>query len=500
MSTTELATQLTHGRLLARNVLWNLFGQAAPLVMAIIAIPVLIRSIGVDRFGVLTLAWMLIGYFSLFDLGMGRGLTKMVAAKLGSREHGDIPAVVWTSLAAMLAMSVVGACALAICAHWLVAHAFRMPALLHSESTRACYILALSLPFVVCTSALRGVLEAQQRFAVLNAIRVPTGIFNFAGPLMVIPFSPSLVAIIAVLAVGRVLGFVAHLIAVLEYMPALKTIVVRRGVVGPVLSFGGWLTVSSLLGPLMMYMDRFVIGTMIGMSAVAFYATPWEMVTKLFLIPGALVMVLFPAFAVTLTQDPARAAFLMRRGTKYVFLVVFPIILIVVTFADVILRAWVGADFAIHAGRTMQWLAVGVFINCVSYLPSTLLQGAGRPDLTAKFHMLELPLYGVLLWVMIRGAGIEGAAIAWTIRVTLDAVLLFAAARRYMTAGDRFIRLLSVGIVACLLLLLLAALPVSLTIKSVFLGVSLLTFMLLTWYRALAPDERALVRIRFQNV
>src|SRR5882762_6152548 len=69
-------------RVLVRNTVFNLTGQSIPLVAALFAIPLLIRGLGTDRFGVVTLAWILIGYFSVFDLGFGRALTQVVAAKL----------------------------------------------------------------------------------------------------------------------------------------------------------------------------------------------------------------------------------------------------------------------------------------------------------------------------------------------------------------------------------------------------------------------------------
>src|SRR5438876_3369213 len=70
---------LTSGRLLARNTVWNLLGSGAPMLLAVFCIPILIRGLGTDRFGVLTLAWALIGYASLFDLRLRRALTPLVA-------------------------------------------------------------------------------------------------------------------------------------------------------------------------------------------------------------------------------------------------------------------------------------------------------------------------------------------------------------------------------------------------------------------------------------
>ncbi len=56
----------------AHGALLNLAGHAAPLVAAVAAVPALIGSIGQERFGFLALAWALVGYFSFFDLGLGR--------------------------------------------------------------------------------------------------------------------------------------------------------------------------------------------------------------------------------------------------------------------------------------------------------------------------------------------------------------------------------------------------------------------------------------------
>src|SRR6266849_6646628 len=110
---------LTSGRLLARNTVWNLLGSGAPMLVAVFCIPILIRGLGKERFGVLTLAWALIGYASLFDLGLGRALTQLVAKKLGAGEDREVPTLVWTSLVLMLLLGAAGALAAVLLAAWL---------------------------------------------------------------------------------------------------------------------------------------------------------------------------------------------------------------------------------------------------------------------------------------------------------------------------------------------------------------------------------------------
>src|SRR5436190_11096955 len=128
---------LTSGRLLARNTVWNLVGSGGPMVVAIFCIPVLIRELGTDRFGVLTLAWAVIGYAGLFDLGLGRALTQLVAKKLGAGEDREIPSLARTSLLLMLLLGFAGTAAVLLILPWLVHRALNVPGALQAETLQS---------------------------------------------------------------------------------------------------------------------------------------------------------------------------------------------------------------------------------------------------------------------------------------------------------------------------------------------------------------------------
>ncbi len=494
MGITKTAPHLTSGRLLARNTIWNLIGLLAPMVVGVVAVPPLVRGLGVPRFGVLSLAWIVIGYFSLFDLGIGRALTKLVADKLGDNQEHAIPPLAWTSLLLMLVLGGIGSLVMAGVAPWLV-HSLKVPVELQGETLPSFYLLAATLPLVTVTSGLRGILEAQQRFYILNIIRVPTSIFSFAGPLLVLPFSHSLIPVILVLIFGRLMGGVAHLIACFHSMPTLRhNFVLQRAVILPLVQFGGWMTVSNIVGPLMVYMDRFLIGGLLSVSAVAYYSAPFDLLARLSIIPASVTGVLFPAFAVSLIQNPDRTALLASRGIKYVFLAMFPIILVTVTFAPEGLRLWLGSAFSHNSESVLRMLAVGLFINSVGYVPFALIQGAGRPNVTATLHLVELPLYLVSVWVLTKRLGIEGSAIAWTGRITLDAVLIFFFAHRLLPYKRGFLPRLAAATAAGLLVLYVATVPWSLPMKVVFVVSAVLIFGLVSWFWAMEPDERQLMR------
>lgn len=465
------------------------------MAVAVFCIPIVIRELGKERFGVLTLAWALIGYASLFDLGLGRALTQLVAQKLGAGEEREVPTLVWTSLLLMLVLGVVGTAAVVLLSPWLVHRALNVPVGLQRETLLSFYLLGLSIPLVITTAGLRGLLEAHQRFDLTNALRVPMGIFSFASPLLVLPFSTSLFPVVGMLVVGRLLGCVAHLLLCLRVAPELvERIAWCRATAGPLLRFGGWMTVSNIVGPLMVTLDRFLIGGIVSVGAVAYYATPYEVVTKLWVIPGALLGVMFPAFSTSLVQDRSRAALLYGRSVKYIFLILFPVILLIVVLAQDALKLWLGAEFAQNSTHVLQWLAIGVFINSLAQAPFAMIQGAGQPDLTAKLHLIELPCYLLVLWWLIGARGIEGAAIAWTGRAAIDALLLFGLGRRFLPANT-FVAWKTVSFLAfALVTSALGTLAQGLILKGIFLLVTVLVFGLTTWFLILTPEERIVLQ------
>lgn len=484
-------SHLTGGRLLARNTIWNLGGQLLPMAAGVVCVPPLVRGLGVDRFGVLSLAWIVIGYFGIFELGIGRGLTKLVADRIGDGEEHTLPSLVWTSLWLLLLLGIAGGIVMAAMSPGLVHRWLRIPETLQNETLRSFYLLAFSIPLVTLSSGLRGVLEAQQRFRIITLIRVPTSIFSFVGPLLVLPFSHQLVPVMWILLAGRFLSTVAHFFACFHGMPSfLRHFSLDRAVIRPLLQFGGWMTVANVAGPILYNVDRFLIGTVLSVSAVAYYSAPFDTVTRLIVIPTAVVGVLFPAFAMSLRKNPGHTGLLLSRGVKYVLLILFPIILVIMAFAPEGLRLWLGPAFAQNGTPVLRWLAAGVFVNSLAVLPFGLIQSAGRPDFTAKLCLAQVVPYLTVLWLLSRRYGIEGTAIAWFGRVAAEGIVLFLYANKLVLNRPRFLSKLTGAVAGGLALLFLATLPASLAGKAAFLAVTLLAFSLAAWFWALGPRER----------
>jgi O-antigen/teichoic acid export membrane protein len=497
MSAVKQVPNLASGRLLVRNTVWNLLGQVLPLAAGILVVPLLVRELNVDRFGLLSLVWIVIGYFGLFDLGIGRAVTKLVADKLGAKDEEAIPSLAWTSLLLMFLLGALGSVIMLGLSPWLIHRALKVPVALQAEALTTFLVLALSIPIVTVTSGLRGIMEAQQLFRVLNLIRIPTSLFSLLAPLLVLPFSHSLIAVISVLIAGRLLGCAAHLILCLHYMPALRhNFTLSRYVIPPLMKFGGWITIGNIVGPMILYSDRFLIGALLSVSVVSYYTVPFDAVSRLLIIPTATSGVLFPAFAITACHDETRTMLLLDRGMKYIFLITFPLALIIVTLAPDILQAWLGATFSQNSSLVLRWLAVGMFMNCLSVIPFTLLQSIGQPNVTGKLLLLEFPLSIAFVWILTAHSGITGAAIAWTLRATLETFALFSLSQYFLAKRLAVVWFFAISVISALLVFYFGTFVTGFAHRSVFLLCALAMFASGSWLLVLRPEERAFLMRR----
>ena len=420
------------GRLLTRNTLVNFTGQAVSLLVAVATIPFIIRGLGVERFGLLSIAWVAPEYFSFVDLGLGRATVKYVAAALGKQDEDHMSRLAWTAVTVQVVLGLLGTLGLISITPFVTEHILNIPSALEAEANAMFYLVALSIPLVLISSSLTGVLAAGQRFDLVNAVSASFNIANFILTLVgVLYLDWDLTEIVALLVVSRFLALFAHYWLCIRVFPSFKRPRFDPAELRTLLAFGGWVTVSSIVVPILLYLDRFIIGASLTMAAVAYYSIPYEIVTRLWIIPTSLVATLFPAFSMLAGQgQPARLVSLLARSMKWMVLTLGTAVVIITAFAGEILQIWLGSDFARESTLVLQILALGILINSMVHVQYAVVQALGRPDLTAKFHLLQLPLHGFLVWWLVSLWGITGAALAQSIRLSVEALLLFVAACR----------------------------------------------------------------------
>ena len=411
---------------IARSTLINLAGAAVPAALLLITVPIYLHLIGEARYGILAIVWLLLGYFGVFDLGFGRAVANRIAA-LHDATAEERQGIFWTGLAISAVTGLIGGAILYLLGDWLFAHVFHISGSLRIEAENAMPWLALALPLAIIISLLAGALEGRQAFLALNGAQIFGTVLYQLFPLVVAYAGwVTLRYLIAAAIIGRLLSALLLFALSYRHVPLSPRPRFALNQVKSLLHYGGWITVTGLVGPLLTVFDRFLIGAKVGMVAVTAYTVPYNLVMRLSILPGSLQTALFPRFAMV---DPTEAKALAARAVLSIGAIMTPIVVIGLLLIKPFLILWVGPALAEKTAPVGQILLVGIWINTLAIIPFTYLQGRGRPDLPAKFHVLELLPYFAILWVLIDRLGVPGAAWAWDLRVLADTLLLFWAAQ-----------------------------------------------------------------------
>lgn len=412
---------------LKRNALWNLAGSALPMLAGVALIPYTLNRLGSEAFGVLTLIWGLIGYFSLFDFGVGRALTFQLSRLVAAGSQSDLGSVLRAGLLLTAAAGLAGVVLVGLLAPGLAGQWLKISPALQDDARVAFLIAAAGVLPTTLSSGLRGAMEGLDRFAASNLGRIAMGTWMFAVPAWSVHMhGPSLGTIALYLVLGRCLVLALMAFQLRGPLFSVGTALGKRHFQG-LWNYGFWVTVTGIVGPLMVYGDRFFVSAAVGADQLSLYAIPQEALLRLLLIPMALTGALLPRLA---AMDEMQLAQTYHLTYRRVGLSMLAVSILAAVLAVPVLSIWISAPFARDALPVVLVLCVGIWVNSLASVPFILLQARGNPRLTAVFHLIELVLYFVVLWILSSHFGLVGAALAWLARVTLDWVLLHLAVRR----------------------------------------------------------------------
>ncbi len=417
---------------LRRNTLWNLVGTGLPLLVGVVTIPYLINEIGNESFGILTLIWALIGYFSIFDFGFGRALTQQVASAKAENNTDKLLGLIKTGKIFIAITGIGGGVLMAVLAQPLATSWLNISPALTNQTQIALYIASIGIPFVTVATGLRGVLEAFEEFKEINIIRVVIGLANFGLPaLSVYYIDTSLVWMVLGLVIARVITLIFYWLLLNK---KLKIYVGKANLtkeyLKKLMSFGAWMTVSNLVSPLMVTADRFIISAVLGASVVAYYTVPFELMIRVLIIPGALTSALFPRLSILIIQNKNEARKLYKKCLLLVLSAILPICLAATIFSHWGMKIWIDESFADNSWQIICILSIGILFNSMASIPYATIQAFGDARSTTFLHIIEFALYIPILFILLHYFGLIGAAIAWSTRTGFDLIALLYLSHR----------------------------------------------------------------------
>lgn len=428
---------------LFKNLTYNITGYILPITAGLISTPILLDKLGGEKFGVLSIIWMIASYFTLFDFGFGRALAQQVAEKIHNSTHATISKLFQDAHLFMFILSIFGTFLFILLSYPLTYYWLHTSKQLQSDIFYSFIITSLSIPLMILSNGMNGFLMGLNNFFSLNIIKTSLLTINLISSVFLVLFFSKNNHILSYICLTSGLIRLTALLIQFQYCRAVFPLswhpITYTTWKPPkeLTLLGGWISISNITSPIMDYFDRIFISHIINPMAVSIYVIPFEIINKLLIISHSIASPLSTAFA-----NPQLSLKSLKENiiaSIAIIVIVFSIITIIsVKFYPVFFQWWLGNNYQKEMVEIAFTLTAGVFFNSLGIIPFVYIQSIGHAKLTAKIHLAELPIYLLTLLTLIINFGVLGSAFAWALRTFIDAVLLSIVAykltmKRYYT-------------------------------------------------------------------
>ncbi|WEY40341.1 flippase [Paraburkholderia sp. SUR17] len=413
-----------------KNVAINFFGLVLPTFVSLVTVPSYIHLLGVERYGVIALVWTLIGYFSVLDLGMSMAAQNHISKARASNDEGECADVFWSAFWLNLGTGVIGGLLIYFGAFIYTAYFTKVPPALQHEVYMALPWLAVAIPVANVSWVFAGAINGAERFGIYNANQtIGTFLFQLLPLGAAWLIAPNLQNVIAAAVVARLIAAWLLGRSALRVLGLTRIRGPRLGTSKALFSFGGWMLVASVTNMVAESLDRVLLGTGLGARFVTYYTVPQNLVTRLNIVPNALVRTLFPRLSAVRRDHADEIA---RQSLEFLNGVFTPVALVATIVLEPFLRLWVGNVIANEAAPVGRILIIGVWLVGQASVTRILIQSQNNPAAAARVGLIELPIFAGLLWFGISHFGLAGAAVAVVTRALFDYVVLLYLSRIHM--------------------------------------------------------------------
>jgi O-antigen/teichoic acid export membrane protein len=398
---------------LLRNALFSSGAWGVTVAINLAAIPMFIRYLDVEGYGIYLLLTGLFGYFGLLDFGLSDGVVKYVAHHM---ELGNDDSVAHSVNAALLAQVIGGLIGVFVLCTFnqRIIHALRVsPSLVHVASI-SLYVSAAGFLSKMLLNTYNAALKGLQRFDILAKTTVGFSLTTTITVVLVLLAGGRLVEVVVVTAFMTTANLVIVAFLVFRFIPRYRlALEFRREHFCALFGFGAYTFITRIAGALNTYFLQVVIAVILGAGAVAYFAVPLRVTTAFEAGMASLVGVIFPLVSTLKARENlVSLQKLYSSASRYVVALSTPPYLFMILFSKQILKLWVGPVFAEKSWLVLVCLAGNSLLAAWTMVPANTAFGTGNTRATAAFSLIVTGLNLLFSIVFTLKFGITGAAAA----------------------------------------------------------------------------------------
>lgn len=413
------------GKKIIKNTIYNSIGRIWLMLVILLLTPYILHKLGVQVFAVWSLVFVVANYLGVLDFGIRTSFAKYIAEYHTRKDQDSINAVINCGIIFYLAFSlfIIG---LAMILRGPIISLLKIPSPIHEESMFAILGMVLILSFNNIFIIFEAVLVGLQRMDVQNKIMIFASVFNVVGTFFFLEKGFGIRGLVINYGIVSFVILLLNIYFSYRLLPQIRIGLswVDKKIFKILFNYGIKMQICNFADIIHLQADKIILSHFLGLNFVTFYELGQKAANGIRTLPILLLTALVPAVSeLEASNNKEKLRELYERGSKYISLMVFPLILLSITIAPDLINLWVGDKFPL-AVLSFQILVIGYVINVLTGMGSSVVRGIGKPEYETRYAVLTLVMQLVLSLTLVQLLGYKGVLVSVLI-TTVVAALYF---------------------------------------------------------------------------
>lgn len=386
--------------------------------MSLAFVPMYIKFMGMEAYGLIGMSLSLVAICSILDLGLSTTITRELARLSSQAGKGQemrnlvrtLEIVYWAVAAIIGMLTVVIAPVLAM--HWVKAEELKPEAI-----NQAIVLMGLSISLQWPTAFYSGGLMGLQRQVVLNGVTAGMATLRGVGAILVLwLISPTVYAFflwqafVGLFQTGLMASVLWHSLEKGQYPARFN-----KEIMFEVSKFTAGVSGISILAVALTQLDKIILSRILSLEMFGYYTLAGVVTSGLYYIIGPIVSSIFPRFSqLVAANDEPGLEKLYHQSCQFLSVLILPVAFVICLFSSEILNIWTSDPTIVRETHIiLSLLIIGTTLNGLMNLPYAMQLAYGITNLGLYTNLISLVLLIPLIVYMAVNFGAVGGAFVW---------------------------------------------------------------------------------------
>ncbi len=428
--------------LVQRNIVANFAGQGWAALMALAFVPLYIKFLGIEAYGLIGFFAMLQGAFQILDLGLSQTMNREMArysalpdSAGAARDFVRTLEVGYWGIGIVICVGVLAASPF-IAGHWIKSTAIPVQTV-----QQAVMIMGIVAAFQWPLSFYDGGLMGLQKQVLSNGIKIGISTLSSFGAVIILwKVSPTITAFFAWQIIVSALSLLFFTVSLWRSLPpADRPVVFNPDLLRNIWRFAAGMSGITISAIILSQIDKVILSKLLSLEMFGYYILA---VTICNVIPTMLVGPVFNATfphlsSLVILNDESAITMLYHQGTQLLAVLTLPLALVISFFSYDILILWTGnPKIALIASPVVSYLIIAMAINAISTMTYALQLSHGWTSIGLRINIFFIITFIPTIYYAATHYAAVGAAQAWLLLNCIYVLISLPLTHRRILKGE----------------------------------------------------------------